>query len=265
MKELENPYSNQVRLITKECTLTATSIDQGLTALRKSDFDVKGLYYQSFFLLSIGIERLLKLIIIVKNLVEKNKFPENKELKTYGHKISEMFNSLTTELRPQDKFIEQEKLYHLILDFLSNFAQSSRYYNLDTLSGRETKVNDPLHEWHKIQEIIKLKHCKTKNYNPKELAIIEAMNKNSSFLYIKENDTLIKDAYSYFEDAKYLNKIQGYSVWYCYQIINYLVLILLEITSKKRMLPYYGEFFPLFNNPYMTKQKILMKKRWDHL
>jgi hypothetical protein len=264
MKELEDPRSNQVQLIIKECGLAATSIDQGLTTLRKSHFAVKGLYYQSFFLLSIGIERLLKLIVIIKNLVENNKFPENNELKSYGHKISEMFNSLTEELRPHDLLTDQDVIYCHILEFLSDFAQSSRYYNLDTLSGRKTNTNDPLHEWFKIQQIIKVKHCKSKDFSPYELAIVKSMSENSTFLYSKEDDTPIDDAYSYFEEGKYLDKIQGYSVFYYYQIIDYLVSILLEVASKKRMLPHYHEFFPLFNNQYMTKERILRKKQWDY-
>lgn len=264
MIELENPNSNQVLLLIKECGLTATSIDQGLVSLRKSHFAVKGLYYQSFFLLSIGIERLLKLIIIVKTIVEKDEFPNNNELKNYGHKIIEMFQFIVDELRPNDNFIHSNDLFKRILQFLSDYAQSSRYYNLDALSGRHIATGDPLHDWYDIQQLIKIKHCKVKDFSPYEQELMDRLAKNSIFHYTTENDRPINDVYEYFEEGKYLDKIQGYSVWYFYQIIDYLVKILLEEANKKRMLPCYNDFFPLFNNQYMTKEQILKKKQWDY-
>lgn len=264
MKELENPNSTSVLLLIKECGLTATSIDQGLITLRKSHFGVKGLYYQSFFLLSIGIERLLKLIIIVKTLVEKDKFPENNELKNYGHRIIDMFNHLTNELCPNENLTLRDEIFEPILQFLSDYAQSSRYYNLDTLSGRNTKTGDPLHAWYNIQQIIKVKHCKTKDFSEYEKYLIESMENHSIFHFTTEIDKPIQNAHQYFEEGKYLDKIQGYSVWYFYQIIDYLVSILVKEAEKKRMLPYYNEFFPLFNNSYMTKERILKRKHWDY-
>lgn len=243
MKELENPQSTQVLLLIKECGLTATSIDQGLIYLRKSHFAAKGLYYQSFFLLSIGIERLLKLIIIVKNLVEKDKFPENSELKDYGHKIIEMFKQLSHELCPEPDFLKDNELFEPILKFLSDYAHNSRYYNLDTLSGRNTKARDPLHEWNFIQKIIKVKHCKTKNFNEYEKYLIEGLANHSIFHYTTEADKPIENAFQYFEEGKYLDKIQGYSVWYFYQIINYLVSILLREADKKKNVTILSRFF----------------------
>jgi hypothetical protein len=265
MKELENPSSIQVLLLIKECGLTASSIDQGLTSLRKSHFGVKGLYYQAFFLLSIGIERLLKLIIVVKSLIEKDEFPKNDELKNYGHNIIDMFYHITQELCPNDNFINSNDLFVPILRFLSDYAQGSRYYNLDTLSGRTTSAGDPLHNWYEIQQLIKVKHCKFKDFSPYEKELIKNIANHSSFHYTAENDSPINNAYKYFEEGKYLNKIQGFSVWYFYQIIDYLVKILSDEADKKSMLPYYLEFFPLFDNPYMTKEQILKKKKWDHL
>lgn len=177
-----------------------------------------------------------------------------------------MFDHLTRELRPNDNFKNTNDLFEPILQFLSDYAQGSRYYNLDTLSGRSTKNGDPLHKWYEIQQIIKLKHCKTKDHSQFEMELLKSLANHSIFHYTAINDKPINDAFQYFEEGKYLNKIQGYSVWYFYQIIDYLVKLLLNEAEKKPMLPYYNEFFPLFNNPYyMTKEEILRKKKWDIL
>jgi hypothetical protein len=264
MKELEDINSKSVILLMKETGLAATSIEQGLTVLRKANFSQKWLYYQAFFQLSIGIERLLKLIFIVKNLVEKDAFPDNNELKKYSHDIKNMFIKISLELKPNDVFLDENELYPQILTFLSTFASNSRYYNLDTLSGI-SKSNDPLHDWHIIQKQIKLKYCKPKDFTDFEKHLINSINEFSSFMYRDESDNPINDSYSYFEEGKYLDKTQGYSVLLIYRIIDYLVFLLLDCASKKRMLPFYKDFFPLFQNIGMKELDIRKRKNWNFL
>ena len=60
----EKMFTDKERNLANEANLTASLLGNGLNALRKADLYHKGLYYQAFFSLSIGIERLLKIIII---------------------------------------------------------------------------------------------------------------------------------------------------------------------------------------------------------
>ncbi len=263
MKELQNPDSKEVILLLKETGLAATSIEQGLNALRKAKFSNKKLYYQAFFLLSIGMERILKLIIIVNNLVTKDRFPENNELKDYGHNIIDLFNKITYEIRPNEDFLNQEEIYLPILNFLSDFAKGSRYYNLDTLSGKNGR-KDPLHEWNKIQIYIKGKHCKVK-LSEFEIHIIESIKSTAIIDFHNESDTPIKTGIEFFVESKIANQVQGYSVLYLYKIIDYLITILIQRSREKRMLPEYHEFFRLFNNESMTDAEIKRKKDWSRL
>nr|WP_319509621.1 hypothetical protein [uncultured Draconibacterium sp.] len=263
MKELQNPDSKEVILLLKETGLAATSIEQGLNALRKANFSNKKLYYQAFFLLSIGIERILKLIVIVNNLVTKDRFPENNELKNYGHDIIDLFKKVTKEIRPNEDFLNQDEIYLPILNFLSDFAKGSRYYNLDTLSGKNGR-KDPLHEWNKIQIYIKGKHCKVK-LSAFEIHIIESLEKKAIIHFHSESDTPIITGTEYFVESKVANQVQGFSVLYFYKIIDYLITILVKRSSEKRMLPEYQEFFRLFNNRSMTDADIKKKKDWSRL
>lgn len=250
-------------LLIKESSLAATSISQGLTALRKAHFGDKGLYYQAFFLLTIGIERILKLTIIVKSLVEKDKFPENEELKKFNHKLKDLFIYVSSSLRPEDNFLNQNELFLPILEFLSNYASDSRYYNLDTLSGK-THFIDPLYQWSSIQKIIRIKYCKV-SLSELDIAIIESLKDHSLFMYRDESDKPISDSKKYILEAKYADKVQGYSVLFVYKIIDYLILLLTECAYRKRMLPEYREFFRLFQNEYMTDLIIMKKKNWNRL
>lgn len=263
MEQLSDINSTQVILLTKETSLASTSISQGLTALRKAHFAQKGLYYQAFFLLTIGIERILKLTIIVKNIVEKDKFPENKELKKHSHNLKDLFIHVSSSLRPEDNFLVQNDLYLPILEFLSNYSSTSRYYNLDTLSGK-THFIDPIHEWHNIQKTIQDKYCKT-TLSETDRMIIENLEGNSIFMYRDESDTPILTPTKYITAAKYSDEIQGFSVLLIYKIVDYLILLLTECAYKKRMLPEYSEFFQLFQSEYMTDQLVRKKKDWNRL
>ncbi len=263
MEQLSDINSTQVILLIKETSLASTSISQGLTALRKANFGQKGLYYQAFFLLTIGIERILKLTIIVKSLVENDEFPDNKELKKYSHNLKDLFVHVSSSLRPDENFLIQNELFLPILEFLSNYASNSRYYNLDTLSGK-THFIDPLHQWHNIQKIIRNKYCKT-TINETDKLIIESLEGNSIFMYRDEGDNPITDPTMYITEAKYSDEVQGFSVLLIYKIVDYLILLLTECASKKRMLPAYNEFFPLFQSEYMTDLLIRRKKDWNKL
>ena len=65
----------QFVLLSNEASLSAISLSQGLTFLRKADFVKKAYASHAFFSLSIGIERLIKLILIYEyRLSNNNKF-----------------------------------------------------------------------------------------------------------------------------------------------------------------------------------------------
>jgi len=263
MRQLIDPNSREVMLLMKETGLAATSIEQGLTALRKAHFGQKWLYYQAFFLLTIGIERILKLIIIVHNVIEKDSFPLNNELRKYNHNLKYLHEKVLDELTPGFNFMKGDNLYQPIIDFLSKFALSSRYYNLDTLSGK-SRNSDPLHEWHEIQKKIKSRYCRTK-LSKGDNQLIEIYEQTAIFRYTDESDNPINNPKDYLVEGKYIDKVQGYSVLFVYKIINNLIKTLIDLPGNQQMLPYFQEFFPLFQSEYMTDIRIRQKKNWNYI
>ncbi|MDM8552766.1 hypothetical protein QUF72_21985, partial [Desulfobacterales bacterium HSG2] len=80
-------------LLKREASMSSMSIGMGLTQLRRYDFAQTGYFYSSIFLISTGLERLLKLILIYDyRLKNNNTFPDNKKLKNFGHNLKDLIN-----------------------------------------------------------------------------------------------------------------------------------------------------------------------------
>jgi len=141
-------------LLQQEGHLISSCLALGLTELRAANVHNKGSFYSSLLNLSVGMERLMKAIIIMQHMLDNNlSVPTKKQLKSYGHNIIELYdkcvkisvnNSVTLPDRSSLNNISQE-----LLVLLSNFAQTTRYHNLDALSAQQTE-KDPLEHWGEI-------------------------------------------------------------------------------------------------------------------
>jgi hypothetical protein len=92
--------SKKFSLLTQEAYLTKNALLSSFDLLLKANFfqDRDGYFYSGFFHLSIGLERLMKLVVVCDFML-KNKYntPTTKQLKSYGHNINELY-SYTTNL-----------------------------------------------------------------------------------------------------------------------------------------------------------------------
>gem|GEM_PF-2370802 len=127
MTQRDDINSKPVKLLMKEAGLSATCLEQGLTSLRRANFMQKWHYYQAFFLLTIGIERLLKIIIITISRIEHNKIPNNQELKNYGHDIENLFAKVSNQINAKDDFLAKDPIYSSILRACLNLLFESYY------------------------------------------------------------------------------------------------------------------------------------------
>lgn len=151
-------FSKQFSLLVQEAHLAKNSILSGFDLLLKAEFyaDKDGYFYSAFFHLSIGIERLLKLAVVVDYMIKNDlKAPTKSQLKSYGHNIESLFatcDALISSYRPSAKEREVVCVDGQIVDFLSRFALSTRYFNLDQVSSSEASSasKSPLYEWWSI-------------------------------------------------------------------------------------------------------------------
>ncbi len=127
----------------------------GLTALRNAQFPDKASFYTGFFQLSIALERVLKLVLIIEHM-RNNRFrpPSKADIEHFRHNLVRLYQEcepvavsigVTSFQVPANGSLEEN-----ILNFLSEFATKSRYYNLDSLESTPSGYGDPLKAWDKI-------------------------------------------------------------------------------------------------------------------
>jgi len=152
-------FADSFVLLQQEGYLIRTSLAQGLTALRNANLSDKGQYYAAFFGLSIGIERLLKVILILDHTARNSlNAPPTSALKRQagrtGHDLTALFVAAQALQSSRDPhplaFMRPQTLEHDILTHLSDFAEAcGRYANLDALSTSRPPA-DPLARWKDI-------------------------------------------------------------------------------------------------------------------
>ncbi len=135
----------------QEGFLIQSCLTHGLTDLRTASVSDKGKFYTASFHLSIGLERLMKVILVIDYMANNAlATPTTAQLKQHGHNLAQLFDTLMAMpvKSPPNPLsgISRTSIAYEILDLLSDFARASRYFNLDSLSAPQSQV-DPLERW----------------------------------------------------------------------------------------------------------------------
>lgn len=158
-------------LLEQEGLLAQACLCNGLTALRRANLgDKKGLFYSAFFELSIGFERVLKLILILDHMARNQLVPpDSKTVEDYGHKLRSLFDAAkgvcaAHGVTALDSF-QPNSLPIAILSFLDDFAHpGGRYSNINKLTGHKHQtMADPIAQWSKIANRIMREHATPKD------------------------------------------------------------------------------------------------------
>lgn len=252
------------QLINKEASLAATSLGNGLTYLRKTSFAGKGYYYQAFFSLSTGVERLIKLILIQDYRLKYNKFPDNKYIKKYSHNLNDLFDKakeLAKDYSVQNELqeINRDDIFTKIIESLSAFANSTRYYNLDTLTNSNKQQIDPLVSWSEVTDEIAKRHFKNKSNNALE-EFAKDVSEVSIVFHSDEKGNPITNFEDYFTISRIAEVTQKYSVLYTGIIIRFLAKLFRKIERERGTPLDVYVFFAIFiqENGYFLRKKI-----WD--
>lgn len=148
---MEHGFPIRWHAVGREVDLAIAQLRSGIEALGKAHHADTGLYTRAFFGLSIGIERLAKLAIIGDYLLgHDGAFPTDANLRPFGHDLDRLlircqeFGQRYAD-PPYDNRPVQP-IHQVIIRVLNDFARTTRYYNLDFLSGA-VQGNDPVSVW----------------------------------------------------------------------------------------------------------------------
>ncbi len=154
-------------LLEQEGLLAQACLCNGLTALRRANLgDKKGLFYSAFFELSIGFERVLKLVLVLDHMARNQLVPpDSKAVEDYGHKLRSLFDAAmgicaAHGVTALDAF-QPNSLPIAILRFLDYFAHpGGRYSNINKLTGHKHQaMADPIAQWGEIANRIMREHA----------------------------------------------------------------------------------------------------------
>lgn len=230
----------QHRAIQREAQLAAEQIGQGVTSLGKANHAQTGLYSQAFFGLSIGLERMGKLIFLADYAITNNgKFPADKDLRRFKHDLSLILpkceaigNELDSERTYKDR--PSESIHRGIEDVLSLFGTRLRYYNLSHLAGAAEDQQDPIALWWErvATPICKLHYTKRQREKDEAgAAIIEHMIDDKAFvLHTAEDGKSIIDISTLVARGGATRIVQKYGRMYTLQIVRWLASIVFELS-----------------------------------
>jgi hypothetical protein len=250
-------FTEKERNLANEAALTSSLLGNGLNALRKADLYNRGLYYQAFFSLSIGIERLLKIIIVNQyRVVHDEAFPTDINPREFGHDLTKLCEYTSIKF-------ESDSLHIKIVVFLNDFAKRSRYYNVDSMMNTNMKYDDPLSDWYLLcEDILNFSKKKKTIQHKQELANLLDTVSLVRFNDLQGNE--ITNAMGLLEEFETRDIIQSYSVQLMFEIITKLVNEIRILESKKYMMPVLSEFFQLYHK-YWKPYEIRKKKDWLRL
>lgn len=141
------------RLMAQEGHLASSSLLSGFEALAKIDYDRQGTVYNALFALSVGLERMMKIAVVLEHKATHNLAnPTDKQLRALGHSIVDLYTKVQSagNLRGiNDGWFDECSDHYDILSALSEFAVASRYYNFDQLT-KGTEDLDPLIRWFRV-------------------------------------------------------------------------------------------------------------------
>jgi hypothetical protein len=228
--------------IIREAQLAAQQIGQGVTALGKANHAETGLYSQAFFGLSIGIERMGKLIFIADFAIcNSGKFPDDKALRGFGHDISSLLpkcDAIGKTVDPERGYPDRpnDPINQGIEEVLTLFATKLRYYNLSHLAGSAVSQRDPIALWWEKVAIPICDRHYTQRQQEKDLAEAEIFEKllgnNAFVMHTSEEGTPIRDMTTFVGRGKATRVVQSYGRMYTLQIVRWLESILHSLSHK---------------------------------
>jgi hypothetical protein len=151
----------------REAALVRHLIGSGVTALGRANYaDKLGEYYTAFFGLSVGMERLSKLILVVNHaILNSGRMPAASVIQKFGHELIKLMDASDAVATRNSLRLRHPRpiagISVKIIECLDAFADArrGRYANFAALGNPNLSQDEPIRKWwNEIAEAILAEH-----------------------------------------------------------------------------------------------------------
>ena len=264
MNKNQNPWDQpQWHSLQREAQLVKQLIGSGVTALGRANYaDKTGEYYTAFFGLSIGIERLAKLILVTDYAIENTgNMPDEKFVRKHGHKLIKllaMVDKLSIEHNIRLQFARPStSVSGAIVNCLDAFADASqgRYANFAALGNPNLREEEPIKKWWgEVAALILTQHYfgKRAQLRIEENADIvhNLTSPISVVLYFDEQGSTLQDIRSASIRTGQTEIVQRFGRFYALTIVRWMANVFSELSRSACYNHQMDNFFGLWEHFY---------------
>jgi hypothetical protein len=263
----------------REASLVSQLIGSGATALGRASYaDGLGEYYTAFFGLSIGIERLAKMILVADHAIRHaGALPDQNVVRAFGHKLTPLVEAADTIAATRQLQLEYARpidpICNAVVDCLTSFADASqgRYANFEAIGNPAfNPVHEPVERWwtNVVQPAL------TKHYRGRAAEarvrrnaeiVAQIVGGSATVLYTDERGRAMTDIATASERTGQTEQARKYGRYYTLQVVRWLADVFTELThpagysDEHAVLFGHYEYLVAYRNP---NNFLLTRKRW---
>ncbi|MDE8345840.1 MAG: hypothetical protein POH28_06655 [Acidocella sp.] len=233
------------RALHREASLVSQLIGAGVTALGRASYGSGlGEYYTAFFGLSIGIERLAKLILVADHAIDNaGELPSQKVVRNFGHDLKKLCDKADQIALKHKLTLDHprptEPICWKAVECLTSFADASRgrYANFEAIGNPAfDPATEPVNKWWaEVVEPILDKHYRGKDAElrvKRGAMIVDAMiGDHSAVFHIAESGQAMDDLAVASERTGQTEWAQKYGRFYALCVVRWLAGIFYELTN----------------------------------
>ena len=246
MRERSNPWDiPEWHAIGREAALVRHLVGSGVTAIGRANYaDKTGEYYTAFFGLSVGLERLAKLILVADHAISNNgDMPEERVVRKFGHKLVDLANAADAVAKKHklklDDLHPTSEISAKIIECLDAFADAGRgrYANFVALGDPNLGQEEPIRKWWgEVAELILKEHYYGKQAQERvetqAKAVDALMSHSTMVLYINETGEAMQDVLSSSIRTGQTEIVQRYGRYYALTVVRWLAEVFSELSRS---------------------------------
>lgn len=231
--------------IGREGMLVRHLIGSGATALGRANYaDKTGEYYTAFFGLSVGLERLAKLILVADHAISNGgQMPGQDVVRKYGHKLADLMDAADAVAAKHALKLDYPRpataVSTKIVECLDAFADASRgrYANFAALGDPNLGQDEPIRKWwSEVAELVLAEHYHGKpvqeRVEGRARAVDALMSPISMVLHINETGDAMQDVLSSSIRTGQTDLVQRFGRYYALTVVRWLSEVFSELSRS---------------------------------